>query len=298
MRATLLVLASVLLLLANTEALRIHNKRPSKEVKDIPPFQTFYFDQVVDHYNLKDDRTFKQRYLVNDDYFNQNDGPIFFYAGNEGDIENFWNNTGFMFEIAPLFQALVIFPEHRFYGESLPFGQQSFDLDKIEYLSVEQALADYALLLYTFMEERNLTNSKNPVIAFGGSYGGILAAYMRFKYPNIVQGAIAASAPIYLTAGLAESTLFFQDVTNDFAKEDGCVPLVKKAFGAMDSLYQQGDYATLSEKFALCKPISDPAGYHHLLMWMRNAFTIMAMVDYPYAASFLGPLPAWPVQAA
>ncbi len=76
------------------------------------------------------------------------------------------------------------------------------------------------------------------------------------------------------------------------------MPLVQKAFAAMEALNEQGDYATLSAKFKLCNPISDKAGYHHLLMWMRNAFTIMAMVDYPYAASFLGPLPAWPVHAA
>ena len=63
----------------------------------------------------------------------------------------------------------------------------------------------------------------------------------------------------------------------------------------MDTAYQRGDYKTLNDKFKLCKPISDPAGYHHLLMWMRNSFTIMAMVDYPYSASFLGNLPAWPV---
>ena len=63
----------------------------------------------------------------------------------------------------------------------------------------------------------------------------------------------------------------------------------------MDSAFAKGDYATLNDKFKLCKPISDQAGYHHLLMWMRNAFTIMAMVDYPYPASFLGTLPAWPV---
>jgi hypothetical protein len=49
---------------------------------------------------------------MKDDVFDRESGPVFFYAGNEGDIENFWNNTGFMFDIAPIFQALVVFPEH------------------------------------------------------------------------------------------------------------------------------------------------------------------------------------------
>ena len=41
----------------------------------------------------------------------------------------------------------------------------------------------------------------------------MLSAWFRFKYPNVVDGALAASAPIYIPANLTDHYAFFGLVT-------------------------------------------------------------------------------------
>lgn len=90
--------------------------------------------------------------------------------------------------------ALLLFPEERYYGLSQPFGPESLKPENAVYLTTEQILADYALLLTTVKAQLNATSC--PVVAFGGSYGGTLTTYFRRQYPALTVGGLAASAPI------------------------------------------------------------------------------------------------------
>ncbi|XP_060065701.1 dipeptidyl peptidase 2-like [Ylistrum balloti] len=261
-----------------------------------------FFDQYIDHFNFVSygEKTYKQRYLIQDRWWREGQGPILFYTGNEGPIDEFADNTGFMYDIAPEFGGLLLFAEHRFYGKSMPFDPEvAFTQPYIGLLTIEQAMADYVTLITQLKIELNATAS--PVIAFGGSYGGMLSAYMRFKYPNIITGSIAASAPIFLLTPDLDRSFFFTDVTQDFAKADAdCEDRVRQAFIQMDSLASQGTSGLdqLSVTFNLCNPLTSNEEYRHLQGWVRNAFTVLAMMDYPYKAESFASLPAFPVKVA
>ena len=62
-------------------------------------------------------------------------------------------------------------------------------LEHVGYLSSEQALADFAVLI-DHIKSTMPGASTSPVVAFGGSYGGMLAAWLRMKYPHSVIGSV------------------------------------------------------------------------------------------------------------
>lgn len=67
--------------------------------------------------------------------------------------------------------------------------------ENLKYLTSQQALADIANFIVA-MNEKNQFPSDIKWIAFGGSYPGSLAAWLRAKYPHLVSGSMSASGPL------------------------------------------------------------------------------------------------------
>ncbi|KAH7717018.1 prolylcarboxypeptidase [Aphelenchoides avenae] len=69
--------------------------------------------------------TYKHRYLYNIDDYDKTKGPVLFYAGGEGDIAAIAEKQKLFRTLAQNLTAAIVFAEHRFYGESFPFGSKT-----------------------------------------------------------------------------------------------------------------------------------------------------------------------------
>ena len=166
-----------------------------------------FYNQTLDHSD-KNSPTFKQRYFIDSRYAGSPQSPVFYIICGE------WNCAGtgsysFVENLAKKKKAHLIALEHRFYGESLP--TKKLTSTALKHLHLQAAIDDLASFQSYITNERGF---KGKWVAFGGSYAGTLAAFYREKHPELVVGALASSAPVFMKNEFSEYDAHVAKVIN------------------------------------------------------------------------------------
>ena len=193
------------------------------------------FKVPLDHFSpISPDGDLEMRYLIETKFFDESDCKLFMILGGEATMNTTHLGSPFVSDtLASEFRAAVVQTEHRFYGESKPENEHLMN----RYLSVEQALEDYASLI-AYLGSTAVGCERKVVGVFGGSYPGALAGLMRLRYPHLVDFAYASSAPLGFYGGRTNNKYdYYKIVTDEVAKIDpGCPDLVRRTLNHLMSM--------------------------------------------------------------
>ncbi|RHY80543.1 hypothetical protein DYB35_010731 [Aphanomyces astaci] len=225
------------------------------ERESSPPFiQDEWFEtQKLDHTDATNPAVWAQRYFSSAQFYGGPGSPVFLYINGENVARNTTVvSTGlFLNELAKKHKALVVSLEHRYYGKSQP--RPDFSNANLKFLRSDQALADIVKFQDHIIRTRNLT-ADSKWVAFGGSYPGMLAAWLKLLYPSRFVGAVASSAPIEAKIDFFE----FSDVVSEglrYYGKDACVSTVRAAMEEVHRLLTSpsaSDAATIKTLFNPC----------------------------------------------
>ncbi|KAH7716792.1 Protein PCP-3 [Aphelenchoides avenae] len=201
-----------------------------------------WFEQKVDHFDPSSNATWKQRYWRAGKY-GRLDGPQFLCIGGEGGSSPS-DCSGAIARYARDLNATIWTVEHRFYGNSHPFGD--FSTEHLRYLSSEQAVEDLANFIRTQNSARTISSPQ--WVLFGGSYPGSLALWTRQLHPELTVGAVGSSAPVEPILDFYQYMQVVEDALETFDPE--CPARVQRAISAFSDLLKTTEgRAELSQRF-------------------------------------------------
>jgi hypothetical protein len=130
--------------------------------------KAYWYTQRVDHFSATDARTFTQRFYVYEPAHVDPQSPVILYVSGAHALNGVPEDDVRL--IAKHFAAPVVALEHRYYGESQPFGD--LETKSLEFLETRQAVADLANFrdffqaVYNRMHVRERTAAKTvcPVV--------------------------------------------------------------------------------------------------------------------------------------
>merc|ERR1711970_1552263 len=212
---------------------------------DVAGAEDQYFEQVLDHFNAIDERTWQQRFWENLEHYVEG-GPAFIMIGGEAAANPKWMTYGQWYKWAEENGAAMFELEHRYYGQSHPTEDMS--TENMRYLSSRQGLEDLGHFMTAMNNKYNLTGSW---ITFGGSYPGSLSAWMSLRFPHLVAGSVSSSGPLFAKLDYFEYLQVVADALDTTGP--GCNVAMTEALTAVENLVGDEDkWEDLSTMFRLC----------------------------------------------
>ena len=93
----------------------------------------------------------------------------------------------------------------------------------------------------------------------------------------------------------------FSKYGSSSGSDDTTFSVTKDCGAELDDAFKlipKTSYEILMEHFKVCRPISSDGQVSKLLFYLKGAAATLAMLDYPYAATFVTNMPANPVKVA
>ncbi|EDV98621.1 GH22290 [Drosophila grimshawi] len=210
--------------------------------------QTLWIEQKLDHFDESETRTWQMRYMLNDGFFKAG-GPMFIFFGGEWTISPGRITGGHMYDMAKEHNGLLVYTEHRYYGESHPLPDLSNE--NIQYLHVTQALADLAHFITTQKTTyEGLSDSK--VIIVGGSYSATMVTWFKKIYPDLVVGGWASSAPLLAKLNFLEyKEIMGQSITLMGGAD--CNKRIENGIAEMETMFATKRGAEVKALLKLCE---------------------------------------------
>jgi len=194
------------------------------------------FTQKIDHFDPNSELgTFQQRYFV-DTTFAKNPDPdhLIIYLGSNYEFSERDIEIGPITRYANVTKSVLIELEHRFFGKSQPFSEQT--VDNLAYLTIDQAIEDITDFI-SFSKSKYCTPNCTITI-IGGQYFGALATWFRSTHPHLANSAWVSSGTLNLTTDFYGFD--YQISRNYFIKNKKCLSNLQSITSSMHSTISNG----------------------------------------------------------
>lgn len=126
-------------------------------------------------------------------------------------------------------------------------------LENLQFLTIEQNLADIAAFVQNLRESYEEFNS-SKIILYGVDLGAAYAVWAKQRYPSLIDGVLAYGAQVNAIFDFTDYWIGLQNNLENEVPE--CVDIINLALYEIDDLIYRGEGELLQEYFTLTAPVN------------------------------------------